>query len=144
MTWYMAVLVRGSFVDGELDDERLGDKLFKLIEASDAETAYLRALAMGEASADDYTDDDGQSVRFQFLGLADLREIDAAAITDGTEVYSDLISSEPRAKVVAKEYLTVFETDEDLDAAAGDSESFDDKEAEPEDDSRFSSDEPIR
>ena len=47
MTWYMAVLVRGSFVDGTLDEERLGDKLFRLIEAPDAEMAYRRAVELG-------------------------------------------------------------------------------------------------
>jgi hypothetical protein len=137
MGWYMAVIVRGSFVEGALDEGRLGDTLFKLLEAPEAESAYGRAIEMGEASADSYTDDDGNTVQFQYLGLADLREIDASAIGDGTEVYSELISRKPQEKVVEKRYLTVFETDEELD-------DFDEEQAEPEADDRFSSDTPIR
>ena len=34
--WFTAVLVRGAHVDGVLDDERLGDMLYCLIEATDA------------------------------------------------------------------------------------------------------------
>ena len=137
MSWYMAVLVRGSFVDGVLDEGRIGDTLFQLVEAADAESAYQRALERGEASADDYTDDDGQTIRFQFLGLADLREISGASIGDGAEVYSELIPSKPKDRVVEKEFLTVFETDEELDKTDADG-------AEPEQDARFADDAPIR
>jgi hypothetical protein len=136
MGWYMAVIVRGSFVEGALDEERLGDTLFKLIQAPDAESAFGRAIEMGEASADSYTDDDGNTVQFQYLGLADLREIDASIIGDGTEVYSELISRKPQEKVVEKRYLTVFETDDEL-------ESLDPVEIEEQDDSRFSKNSPI-
>ena len=136
MGWYMAVIVRGSFVEGALDEERLGDTLLKLIQAPDAESAYGRAIEMGEASADSYTDDDGSTVQFQYLGLADLREIDASTIGDGTEVYSELISRKPQEKVVEKRCLTVFETDDAL-------ESPDPVEIEEQDDSRFSKNSPI-
>jgi hypothetical protein len=133
----MAVLVRGSFVDGALDEDRLGDTLFKLVEAPDAESAYQRARELGEASADDYTDDDGQTIRLQFLGFADLRDITAAAIGDGVEVYSELIPTKPSRRIVDKERLTVFETDAEPD-------DFEEAEAEPQADDRFSSDAPIR
>jgi hypothetical protein len=133
----MAVLVRGSFVDGVLDEDRLGDTLFKLVEATDAESAYQRARELGEASADDYTDDDGRTLRLQFLGFADLREITAEAIGNGVEVYSELIPAKPSRRIVDKERLTAFETDEEPD-------DFDRNEAGQEADARFSSDAPIR
>lgn len=113
MTWYMAVLVRGSFVDGTLDEERLGDKLFRLIEAPHAETAYRRAVERGEASKDDYTDDDGNTVQLRFLGLADLKEIATAPIGDGVEVYSELIGSRPGEVVLEKTRLTAFDAGEE-------------------------------
>ena len=117
MTWYMAVLVRGSFLEGTLDEERLGDKLFQLVEAPDAETAYRRASELGEAAKEDYADDDGNTVTLRFLGLADLKEISSPRLGDGIEVYSALIDKNPSESAVSRERLTVFETDAELSAA---------------------------
>jgi hypothetical protein len=108
--WYMAVLVRGAHVDGVLDDERLGDKLYCLIEAADAEDAYQQAVALGEEASDTYEDEDGVSVTVAFIGLADLTEIAAETLGHGVEVYSQLIPKKPEEMVVAREELTVFET----------------------------------
>ena len=110
--WYMAILVRGAHVDGVLDEERLGDKLYCLIEAADAEGAYEQALALGEEASDTYEDEDGVSVTVAFIGLADLTEIAAETLGHGVEVYSQLIPKNPAEMVVAKEELTVFETGE--------------------------------
>ena len=111
--WYMAVLVRGAHVNGVLDDERLGDMLYCLVEATDAEGAHERALDLGKEATDTYEDEDGTSVTLSFLGLADLTEIAAETLGHGVEVYSQLIPKKPAEMVVAKEELTVFETDED-------------------------------
>ncbi len=108
--WYMAVLVRGAHVDGVLDEERLGDRLYCLIEAADAEGAYEQALALGEEASDTYEDEDGVSVTVAFIGLADLTEIAAESLGHGVEVYSQLIPKNPAEMVVAKEELTAFET----------------------------------
>ena len=109
----MAVLVRGAHVNGVLDDERLGDMLYCLVEATDAEGAHERALALGKDASDTYEDEDGTSVTLAFLGLADLTEIAADTLAHGVEVYSQLIPSRPRRWSSTKEELTVFETDED-------------------------------
>lgn len=108
--WYMAVLVRGAHVDGILDEERLGDKLYCLIEAADAEGAYEQAVALGEDASDTYEDEDGVLVTVAFIGLADLTEIAAETLGHGVEVYSQLIPKNPAEMVVAREELTVFET----------------------------------
>ena len=108
--WYMAVLVRGAHVDGVLDDEWLGDKLYCLIEAADAEGAYEQAVALGEEASDTYEDEDGVSVTVAFIGLADLTEIAAETLGHGVEVYSQLIPKNPAEMVVTREELTVFET----------------------------------
>src|SRR5476649_2506145 len=107
--WYMAVLVRGAHVDGVLDNERLGDMLYFLVEATDAEGAHEQALALGEGVSDTYEEEDGTSVTFSFLGLADLTRIAAETIENGAEVYSQLIAKNPAEMVVAREELTVFE-----------------------------------
>ena len=118
--WYMAVLVRGAHVNDILDDERLGDMLYCLIEATDAEGAYEQALELGAEAHDTYEDEDGTTVTIAFLGLADLTEIDGVP-GHAVEVYSQLIPKKPSEMVVAKEELTAFETGED-DALEDDAE----------------------
>ena len=120
----MAVMVRGSFVDGELDEDRMGDKLYRLVSGADAEAAYTRALELGEEAVDTYTDDDGKPVSMEFLGLADLTEIGSLELRDGAEVYSELIPKKPSDLVAEKEELTVFEpefddSDDDSDSRDG-------------------------
>ena len=110
MSWFMAVIVRGAHVDGILDDERIGDLLYRLVEATDAEQAYARALELGRAAVDEYDDEDGTHVTLAFLGLADLTEIGPGPLEHGTEVYSQLLHNKPSEMVVGeKEELTVFE-----------------------------------
>jgi hypothetical protein len=109
-TWFMAVLVRGSMVDGELDEDRMGDMLYRLVSAADAEGAYARALEIGAAATETYTDDDGTVVSLEFLGLADLTEIGPLELQDGAEVYGQLIPKKPSGMVAQKEELTVFES----------------------------------
>jgi Domain of unknown function (DUF4288) len=115
MSWFMAVVVRGAHVDGALDDERLGDLLYRLVEATDAEGAHERALELGRAAVDEYDDDEGTHVTLGFLGLADLTEIGPGPLGHGSEVYSQLLHDKPSEMVVAKEELTVFEPEEPED-----------------------------
>ena len=111
----MAVLVRGAHVGGVLDEERVGDMLYLLVEAADAEKAYARALELGREAVDTYEDDDGKTVTQSFLGLADLTEIAAESLEHGVEVYSQLVPSTPSEMVVPKEELTVFEPSDEGD-----------------------------
>ena len=112
MPWYTAVLVRGAHVDGVLDEDRLGDMLYKLIQAPDAESAYARACALGTTAKDGYKDRDGAAVTFEFIGLADLMELPGPPGPDA-EVYSQLIAKRPSRMLVKKSELTVFEQDVD-------------------------------
>lgn len=119
MSWYMAIIVRGSFTEQGHDRERMGDLLYKLVEAPDAEAAYEKAVALGEAAVDAYNDEEGVEVTLRYLGLADLMEI-AGPPDDGAEVYSQAINTKPGQRAVEKEALTVFrpweilESEEDL------------------------------
>ena len=121
MSWYMAVIVRGSFTEDGLDREHMGDLLYKLVEAPDAEAAYEKAVALGEAGVDTYNDEEGAEMSLRYLGLADLMELAASSPGDGVEVYSQAINAKPWERVRAKEALTVFQSweipegqDEDL------------------------------
>jgi len=108
MSWYMAIIVRGSFTEQGHDRERMGDLLYKLVEAPDAEAAYEKAVALGEAAVDTYNDEEGVEVSLRYLGLADLMEI-AGPPDDGAEVYSQAINTKPGQRAVEKEALTVFQ-----------------------------------
>jgi uncharacterized protein DUF4288 len=108
MSWFMAVIVRGSFTEHGYDSQRMGDLLFKLVEAPDAETAHARAVALGEAARDTYQDEEGADVTLQYLGLADLMEITAGQPAHGVEVYSEAIDTKPMDRVVDKGALTAF------------------------------------
>jgi hypothetical protein len=116
--WFLAVIVRGSHLEGVLDENQLGDLIYRLVEAPDAETAYQKAVALGQKATDSYSDDDGKSYTLQFLGLADLTEIGASRLEDGVEVYSQILPSKPSEMVVEKGELTVFEPDEELEASS--------------------------
>jgi Domain of unknown function (DUF4288) len=107
MAWFTAVLLRGEEVDGEPGPARRGDVLYKLVEASDAESAYARALEIGEETTESYTDSDGTSGKFRFLGLAELVEL-LGPPGDGTEVYSRFVSTPPEPMLRDKEDLAVF------------------------------------
>lgn len=111
MPWYMAVLVRGSFAGDELDSDRLGDLLYRLIHAADPESACDRATALGATLIDTYQEE-GETLTLRYLGLADLAEVTAEDLVDGVEVYNALIDRHPIDRVVEKTRLRVFETDE--------------------------------
>lgn len=108
MSWYLALLVRGSSVDGVPDPLGAGDLLYRLIEATNAEGAYTRALEQGVACGESLTDGDGKNVIMSFLGLADLVPIASPVLENGVEVYSLLLDREPGARVASKDQLTVF------------------------------------
>jgi hypothetical protein len=109
MSWYMAVIVRGSFTEAGLDREHMGDLLYKLVEAPNAEAAFEKAVALGEAAVDTYNDEVGAEMSLRYLGLADLMELAAGPPGDGVEVYSQAVNAKPWERVLVKEALTVFQ-----------------------------------
>jgi hypothetical protein len=123
MSWYMAVIVRGSFTEEGYDRVRMGDLLYKLVEAPDAESAYEKAVALGEKAIDNYRDEEGTEVHLRYIGLADLMEIAGGPPGDGAEVYSQAIHSRPMERILEKDALTVFqpwevpEADDELEEA---------------------------
>jgi Domain of unknown function (DUF4288) len=109
VSWYLALLVRGSSIDGVPDSDAMGDILYRVIEATDAEGAYTRALEQGNTCGETLTDLEGRTVTMTFIGLADIVAIGSPVLENGVEVYNQLIEKE---RVVLKEQLTVFAPDE--------------------------------
>jgi len=105
--WYTAVLVRAEDNGEPLEKSRVGDFLYRLIEAADAEAAYSRSLELGAAATEPYTDEDGVTTTFRFVGLAGLMELPGPP-ADGAEIYSQLIQGAPMRSVLRKDELAVF------------------------------------
>ena len=105
--WYTAVIVLQARVGDGWQDEFLLDHQVHFIHATDPEAAFARALALGKAEALVYRNDRGESVSWEFAGLADLEELTADP-SDGVEVWSWRTRGQSSSVVVAKEQLSVF------------------------------------
>ena len=105
--WFVAVLLLQSRV-GDWDDEPIVDHQVRVIDAVDAEAAYARALALGEAAEHSYKNREGQSVAWEFLGLSELDELGAGAPKDGDEIFSWRTGGPGRELVKHKRDLAVF------------------------------------
>ena len=106
--WFTAVLVLRSRVGEGFHDDPLLDHQVRLIQARDAEAAYARARVLGEGEAQTYRNSVGELVTWEFAGLADLAQLLASDISDGTEVYSWQTRGESKASVLPKEELAAF------------------------------------
>ena len=102
--WYVAVVVVRARIDDEWHDD-YWLAFFDQDAPSDAESAHRRALELGKAAEHSYENGDGATVRWEFVGLADLDEIQAGAIDDGVEVYSWRARGHPEEAVVPKDKL---------------------------------------
>jgi hypothetical protein len=106
--WYVAVIVVRVRVGDAWADEHLIDHQVRLIRAPDPQAAYTRALALGATAEQSYRNGDGEVVRWEFAGLADLDEVQSPALDDGGEVYSWRVRGQPSDVVLPKEKLAVF------------------------------------
>jgi len=106
--WYLAVLVVESSVGEDEAREPLVDLQCRLVRAVNAEDAYLKALALGDSEEHSYENADGETVRWKFAGLHDLRKLDDQDLVHGAEVYSTLRRRASSHYVVPKHRLTEF------------------------------------
>jgi hypothetical protein len=105
--FFVAVLVLQSRV-GDWDDNPIVDHQVRIIEASDARSAYARALKLGEAENSTYKNRDGESVTWEFLGLSELDLLEQSQLRNGGEVFSWRTRGPGREFVREKEELAVF------------------------------------
>jgi hypothetical protein len=105
--WFAAVLVVRSKVGAGCHDDPLLDCQVRLLASPTAEDAYRRALELGKAEEHVYQNQDGEDVRWEFLGLHDLRELDHPPVSD-MEVYSWMTRDPDAFQVMPKDRLTVF------------------------------------
>lgn len=103
--WYVALLVLECIVGQEPQDEP--DVQIRLIEASDHESAYDAALAMGRRAEHSYSNANGQHVAWNFRGLFDLQEVDQVP-KHGVELYSFRPGRKAAELVKSRQELTAF------------------------------------
>ena len=107
--WFIAVLVFESHVVGEAaGGECRVDVQYRLVRAADAESAYARALALGKRGQHSYENCDGDTCRWVFAGLEDLRVVDDQELGHGAEVYGFIEEGAASERVVPKNELTEF------------------------------------
>jgi hypothetical protein len=112
--WFVAVLVLESSIKGagllppEEGYEPSVDLQFRLIHATDSETAYERAVTCGEQAEHAYENTYGETCVWSFKGLKDLQEVMSDEISDGVEVYGYIIDGKAKDHVLPREKLTGF------------------------------------
>lgn len=115
LNWYVTNLIvecRVGRARAELWDEQI-----VMLRARGAEDAYLAAVRLGREQDTTYKNSTGDTVRWKFKGLGDLKELGSKTIRSGTEVYSRLSRSK-RPYIPRKRKLTVFWAERNLQKTA--------------------------
>jgi hypothetical protein len=107
--WYVTKLI----LQCRVNDDRVGpwtcDEQVRVLRAKDDDTAYEKALRLGREAEDSYQNVHGETVSWEFVGLANLDELGSPSIRDGTEITSRLFTEEEPARLVRqKERLVVY------------------------------------
>jgi hypothetical protein len=106
--WYIAVLVVSSEIRRAKKYTPLIDLQFRIINSDNPEEAYRAAMRIGKSEEHSYKNSRGETVRWRFRGLNDLRSLDISRLASNTEVYNTLVRSKASKMVVPKKKLTVF------------------------------------
>lgn len=103
--WYVAVMVVACTVNGREADDDLVDLQCRLIRATDPESAFAEAMALGPLHDHSYLNEAGQLVRWEFKGLHRLERLVDQELEHGSEVYSSLVRTPYQDLVSSKEAL---------------------------------------
>ena len=107
--WYVARLIVRCRVGEHDPGPWTIDEQVHVLRAPDHETAYQKALQFGKAEEHSYENAAGETVYWDFVGLAELDELLGRTIRDGTEItYRLYDSDDPEALVPDKEDLIAF------------------------------------
>jgi hypothetical protein len=108
--WYVAILIVQCRVEGHSSRLKLVDEQIKVLAAPDIDTAYAKAVKLGQSEECSYVNVYGEQVYWEFVGLADLRYLGSDRPEDGVEILSNLSrKKDPTRLVKPKDQLTVFE-----------------------------------
>jgi hypothetical protein len=108
MKWYVAELIVRCRVGKGSWKKFLYDHQIKVLQASNHEMAYQKALKLGKIENHTYKNSAGEKVFWEFVGVANLNILVENEICDGTEIYSRLQRGNPQNEIQRKRDLTVF------------------------------------
>lgn len=91
--WYVARLLMRYEVGEHDPGPWTCDEQVRLIRCSDAERAFEKAVALGRGEEDSYKNEFGEDVRWMFVGLVELEDLDVDEIAEGSEITSRLFKS---------------------------------------------------
>ncbi len=98
--WYVATLIIKSRLTDRVQESWTCDEQVRLLRASSEQIAYEKAIMLGQQEEHSYPAVDGGMVYWEFVGLADLAELDAESIQDGIEIKSRLFSHPDPAALI--------------------------------------------
>ena len=105
--WYAATLLIRSRVEDQTGPYTC-DEQVRLIHARTDDKAYKKAYKLGKAEETVRLNADGDMVYVEFVGLAELSQLEGA-LTDGVRVKSrSFVHSAPQILALMKEELTLF------------------------------------
>ena len=106
--WYVATLIVRCIVSDDKPPPHTCDEQVHLLRASDADSAYEKALKLGAKEECTYQNVDGEDVHWRFVGLENQEELEGA-IRDGVEIRSRLFDCDDAAYLTPpKSRLSVF------------------------------------
>ena len=92
-------------IDGDSGKRRICEERIVLLNATSGRAALAQAKRRGKKAQSNYENSDGNPVRFEFIGIQDLRCLDPECEND--EVWYDIVErllpSERRAKLIPPE-----------------------------------------
>ncbi|MCA0457877.1 MAG: DUF4288 domain-containing protein [Chloroflexi bacterium] len=105
--WYAATLIIRSRVEDQTGPYSC-DEQVRLIHARSDDKAYKKAYKLGKAAETVRLNADGDMVYVEFVGLADLSQIEGG-LTDGVQVKGrSFVHSAPQILALMKEELALF------------------------------------
>ncbi len=93
MTWFSAPMRLAILVEGR-DESTSQDTVVHIFRADDQDSAFGRALELGRSHENEYSNGDGERVRWRFDRVLTVDALSAEGL-DGAEVYSALSDPEP-------------------------------------------------
>jgi hypothetical protein len=97
MKWFLAKLVY-QIICGDGDHTAQFDEQLRLVAAEDKEAAFAKAVAVGEAEAESFYNQDQVLVRWKFIHVPELYALHG--LTDGAEVYSRIREADDAAAYI--------------------------------------------
>ena len=118
--WYVATIMVRCRVGAQQTGPWTVQEQIHLIEATDEDVAYQKALEFGKREEHSYENTYGENVSWEFIGLEDLEWTTEEPIQDGAEIRTRFLERDnPDSLISPKNELVVFKsrrTDKDQGA----------------------------